>query len=240
MPSRVLRTVLGTLVARFRSTARRRASGARSGNMGAGSLTPTNLRSGLDSPMPRTITPVLRGRCRPSPDRVSEGASPDRDACRIVPGNLASRRGEWFLPVLGAPAAGVGGVDRDDGDVLLGGHRHQPGFELRGGEAGDEAAEALVAAVLLAAGAVAEVEVLDGDRGRPAAPGVVQEPGQGVPDLRVPVLGGAGEVVEEALRLADRVAVHIQLPGGEVVVIHVHPHHPPRTRAASRGSTGVA
>jgi hypothetical protein len=109
--------------------------------------------------------------------------------------------------VLGAPAAGVGGVDRDDGDVLFGGHRRQPGFESGGGEAGDEAAEAFVAAVLLAAGAVGEVEVLDGDRARAAALGVVQQPGQGVPDLRVPMLGGAGQVVEVALGFADRVAV---------------------------------
>src|SRR3954469_6299570 len=98
MLSRVLRTVLGTLVARFPSTARRRASGARSGNVGAGFLTPAGVRSGLDGPMPRTITLVGRGRCRPSPDRMSEGASPDRDACRIVPGNRAGFRGERLLP----------------------------------------------------------------------------------------------------------------------------------------------
>ena len=119
------------------------------------------------------------GRCRPSPDRVSEGASPDRDARRIVPGHLASRCGQWFLPVLGAPPARVGGVDRDDRDVLLGGHRHQPGFQLRGGEAGEQAAEALVAAVLLAACALAEVEVLDGDRGSPACGGCGAAAGSG-------------------------------------------------------------
>ncbi|HEX2300039.1 MAG TPA: hypothetical protein VHH34_16265, partial [Pseudonocardiaceae bacterium] len=72
MLSRVPRTVLGTLVARFRSTAGRRASGARSGQVGAGFLTPSGLRSGLDGPMPTTITPVGVGRCRPSPDRVPE------------------------------------------------------------------------------------------------------------------------------------------------------------------------
>src|SRR4051794_37580531 len=205
MLSRVLRTVLGTLVARFRSTSRRRASCAWSGNVGAGFLTPTGVRSGLGGPMPTTIPLVVVGGCRPPPDRVPEGASPDRDTCRIVPGNRASRGGQRFLPVLGAPAAGVGGIDRHDRDVLFGGHRHQPGFELRGGEAGDEAAEAFVAAVLLAAGAVGEVEVLDGDRGGPAAAGVVQQPSQGVPDLRVPMLRSAGQVVEETLRLADRV-----------------------------------
>jgi hypothetical protein len=137
---------------------------------------------------------------------MPEGASPDRDARRIVPGNLAGCRDQRLLPVLGAPASGVGGVDRHDGDVLFGGHRDEAGLELRGGEAGDEAAETLVAAVLLAAGALGEVEVLDGDRGGPAAPGVVQQPGEGVPDLRVPVPGAAGQVVEVALRFADRVA----------------------------------
>src|SRR6266540_1021110 len=112
MLSRTPRTVLGTLVLRFRSTTGRRASGARSGRVGAGFLTPTGVRSGLDGPMPTTITLVGVGRCRPSPDRASEGASPDRDARRIVPGNLASRGGQRFLPVLGAPFAGVGRVDR--------------------------------------------------------------------------------------------------------------------------------
>ncbi|MFF8916388.1 hypothetical protein ACF08M_24425 [Streptomyces sp. NPDC015032] len=34
--------------------------------------------------MPRTISPVVWGRCRPTPDRVSEGASSDRDAGGIL------------------------------------------------------------------------------------------------------------------------------------------------------------
>jgi hypothetical protein len=65
--------------------------------------------------MPRTISPVVRGRCRPSPDRISEGASPDRDARRIVPGNCAVGAGQGLLPVLGAPPGGVGGVDGTQG-----------------------------------------------------------------------------------------------------------------------------
>jgi hypothetical protein len=63
--------------------------------------------------------------------------------------------------------------------------------------------------VLLPACAVREVEVLDGDRGGSAAAGVVQQSTQRVPDLRVPVIGGAGQVVEEALRLAHWVAVRL-------------------------------
>ncbi len=93
----------------------------------AGFLTPWGVRSGLDGPMPVRIALVCTGRCRPSPDRVPLGASPDRDARRIVPGNLPGLGGEWFLPVLSTPAAGVGGVDGDDRHAVCGGHRDEPG-----------------------------------------------------------------------------------------------------------------
>ena len=56
----------------------------------AGFLTPWGTSIGLDGPMPRSITLVLRGRCRPSPDRVPESASPDRDAGGIATGHLSS------------------------------------------------------------------------------------------------------------------------------------------------------
>src|SRR4051812_18217649 len=133
MLSRVSRTVLDTLVARFRATAGRHASGAWSGKVGAGSLTLWGARSGLDAPMPRTIALVVWGRWRPSPDRVSQGASSDRHGGSVVARGLAGGGGQGFLPVLGAPAAGVGGVDRDERDAVSGGHRHQAGFEFRGG-----------------------------------------------------------------------------------------------------------
>ena len=34
--------------------------------------------------MPRTIALVVRGRCRPSPDRVPQGAPSDRHGGRVV------------------------------------------------------------------------------------------------------------------------------------------------------------
>jgi hypothetical protein len=73
------------------------------------------------------IALVVVGRCRPSPDAVSEGASTDRDTGGIVTGDRAAGRGHRLSPVLGAPLGGVGGIDRDDGDALLGGHGDQPG-----------------------------------------------------------------------------------------------------------------
>ena len=48
------------------------------------------------------------------------------------------RRGEGLAPVLVAPHRGVGRIDGDDRQVHLGGHGDQPGFELAGGDAGDE------------------------------------------------------------------------------------------------------
>jgi hypothetical protein len=41
---------------------------------------------------PRTIALVVWGRCRPSPDRVPEGASSDRHRCRLVAGDLHGQR----------------------------------------------------------------------------------------------------------------------------------------------------
>ena len=72
--------------------------------------------------MPTTIALVVVGRCRPSPDRVPEGASPDRDARGVVSGGRALWRREWFLPVLSTPAGGVGRVDCDHGEVDDGNH----------------------------------------------------------------------------------------------------------------------
>ena len=61
MLSRVLRTVSGTLVARVRSAAGRYGSRPWSGDAGAGSLTSNRLRSGLDGPIPVSITWWVRG-----------------------------------------------------------------------------------------------------------------------------------------------------------------------------------
>jgi hypothetical protein len=75
MLSRMLRTVLSVLVARFLAAPGSSGSYPWSGNAGAGSLTPTGAASGLVGPMPLLIALVSRGRCRPSPDAVPEGAA---------------------------------------------------------------------------------------------------------------------------------------------------------------------
>jgi hypothetical protein len=129
--------------------------------------------------MPHSIAPVLWGRCRPSPDRVSQGASSDRHGGSVVAGGLPVLRGEGFLPVLGAPAAGVGGIDRDDEDAELGRHRHQSAAQLGHGHAGDQVTESLSPAVLLAGLLGLEVQVLHRD-GEAVAPGEVQQADQGV------------------------------------------------------------
>ena len=188
---------------------------------GGGFLTPSGIRFGLGGPMPRTIALVVWGRCRPSPDRVSEGASCDRDARGVVTGGFAVLGGEGFLPVLGAPYRGVCRVDGHDRDAEFGGHGHEPGPQVRYGHAGDQLAEPLASSVFLAGLLRGEVEVFDRD-GQAAPVGPVQEPGQGVPDLGVAVSGRSVEVVEEAAGLAHGVAVLIKTPGGEVVGVGVH------------------
>ncbi len=141
---------------------------------------------------------------------------------------LTGCRGEGLLPVLGAPAAGVGRVDSDDRDPRGVAHRGQPGAKPAGGHAGDQPAEACAAAVFLPGLLGGEVQVLDRDRRHATGAGPVQETGEGVADLRVTMLGGAGQVVGEAARAAGGVAVGVQVPGGEVVGVHVDADHPVR------------
>lgn len=195
---------------------------------------PSCAWSGLGGPMPRSIALVLRGRCRPSPDRVPEGASPDRNADGIVTGHLSFLRGEGLLPVLIAPHRCVRRVHGNDRQAVFGRHGHEPGLELAGGDAGDELPEALTSAVLLAGLLGGEVQVLQAD-GFDAAPvGPVQQLADGVPDLGVTVVCAAGQVVEEPLGVADRVAVPVEPVGGEVVGVGVHADHALRARRLKR------
>src|SRR5882757_7492766 len=115
MLSRTPRTVLGVLVHRVLSASGAHGSCPWSGDAGAVSLTPGEAWSGLGGPMPRSIALVLRGRCRPSPDRASLGAPSDRHGGRVVAGYQTVLAGEGPFPVLGAPLGGVGRVDGDDG-----------------------------------------------------------------------------------------------------------------------------
>ncbi len=129
--------------------------------------------------------------------------------------------------------AGVHRDDRDDAGPV--GHGGQAGAEPCGGHAGDQLPEPFPPAVFLAGLPGGEVEVLDGDDLRAARPGPVQEPGQGVADLRVAVVGGAGEVVGEAAG----VAVGVEVPGGEVVGVRVDPDHPLRQRRGQEARAGA-
>jgi hypothetical protein len=63
--------------------------------------------------------------------------------------------------MLGAPFAGVGGVDDDHTDCVLGGHADEPRPELGGGHAGDDLPEPAAVSVFFTALAVGEVQVLD-------------------------------------------------------------------------------
>jgi hypothetical protein len=78
------------------------------------------------------IALVWLGRCHASPDRVFKGALSDRDARGVVTGGLWMVSSQRFLAMLGAPLAGVGGVDGDHADLGLGRHREQSGTEVDG------------------------------------------------------------------------------------------------------------
>ncbi len=154
--------------------------------------------------MPASIALVGAGRCRPTPDGIALGASPDRDARRIVPGRLAGGAGEGVLPVLGAPAGGVGGVDGDDRDAGGVGHGGQAGAEPAGGHAGDQLPEAALAAVLLPRLLGGEVQVLDGAGLHAAGGGPVQQSGPGLQRLEIRVGTTPGQRPLIMRRLGDR------------------------------------
>jgi hypothetical protein len=83
------------------------------------------------------------------------------------------------MPVLGAPAAGVGRVNPDDRGAAPGRHADQPGTELCGGDTRDGAAQpftTLAAAQSLTPGGarIGEIEVLDHNRRAAAVLGVIE------------------------------------------------------------------
>src|SRR5258707_4791454 len=151
MLSRTPRTVLGVLVHRVRSGSGAYGSCPWSGDAGAVSLALV-AGSGLGGPMPVHIALVCTGRCRPSPDLVSEGAPADGHRGGGVSAGLAGFAGEGGLPVLGAPDAGVGGVDGDHADAGFRAHGQQAGAQAAGGGAGDELPESLAAGGVFAGG----------------------------------------------------------------------------------------
>jgi hypothetical protein len=69
-----------------------------------------------------------------------------------------------------------------------------------------------------------EVQVFDRDR-EPVPFSPVQEADERVPHLGITVLRAAGHVVVKAARITQRVAVGIQMPGGQMVGVGVHTDH---------------
>jgi hypothetical protein len=114
---------------------------------------------------------MVGGHTWPTPYPMPEGASSDRHGGTVVPGDGGLGLVlEGALPVLAAPAGGVGGIDRDDDESGVEGHGAQSFPELCGRHACDGAAELLAPASsahgLAAGGAgVVEAEVFDGDPG---------------------------------------------------------------------------
>jgi hypothetical protein len=76
--------------------------------------------------------------------------------------------------------------------------------------------------MLLAGLLCAEVQVFDRDGFHPGPAGPVQQPGERMPDLSIPVICRSRQVVEEPAGLAGRVAVGAGQPRGEVVIVGVH------------------
>lgn len=200
MLSRTPRTVLGVLVGRVPAAFSADGSCPWSGYAGAVFLVPVAIGSGLGDPMPASIALVLAGRCRPSPDPMAEGAPADRHRGRVMAAYVAMTSGEGLSPVLGTPYRGVGGINGDHADTGLRAHADQSCAESAGGNARDELPDFLLPAVFLTGCGVGEVEVFDRDGPHVGVLGPVQKPGQGVAELGVTMVGGAGQRVVEAAR----------------------------------------
>jgi hypothetical protein len=112
------------------------------GNAGAGSLTPRDTRWGLDGPMPLLITPVSRGRCRPSPDRVSQGAPSDRHVGGAARQVVAEPSGcaEGVAVGVQAPGGQVVGIGVDPHQSALADRGQRHGLHHRGCPGGGDAA----------------------------------------------------------------------------------------------------
>lgn len=191
-----------------------------------GARFPSLLRSpGPGGPTPAGIALVPAGRCRPSPGPVTEGTPSARHRCGVVPCRGAPLGGMRLLPVLRAPRRGTGGVDSDHADTGCRARRQEACAESAGGDTGDELPELLLPAVFLAGLGVGGVEVPDRSGPHARGLGPVPEAGEGVAEPCVTVFGRTAEVVVEATRCADRVAVSVHRPRGQVVGVGVHADH---------------
>jgi hypothetical protein len=131
--------------------------------------------------------------------------------------------------MLVSPRAGVGGVDCEQADAVAVGLPAQAVAEHRRRDTGHRSAVAFAALPsahsFAARGAgIGKVKVFHGD-GRDVVPlGVVEEPGDRVPDLSISTAERSREVEVNAVWRADWVAVLIEASHGEVSVVEVHPH----------------
>jgi hypothetical protein len=153
------------------------------------------------------------------------GASSDHGGGCLVSGDVLI----WDTPMLLTPCAGVGGVDREQADAVAVGPPGQAVTKYRRRDTGHCSAEAFAARSSAhrfptRGAGVSEVEVLHRHVVDAVAAGVVHEPGDRVPNLRIPTRRTSREVDLDALGPADWVAVPIQAAHGEVAVVEIHTH----------------
>ncbi|AQY20308.1 hypothetical protein T261_02065 [Streptomyces lydicus] len=185
-------------------------------------------RYGLAGSSPRCHPLVADGHTWPTPYPVSQGASSDGHRSGVMPGDRGLRLLlEGVVPILGAPAGGVGGVHRDHDQATVIGHAAQAFPETGGGDCGHRAAERPSASppphgFATRLPGVGEAEVLDRDTGTAMLRSQAQEFADGGPQTPVALWCGAAEVSGYGERLSGGVAVGVDDAGGEVVGVEVH------------------
>ena len=120
------------------------------------------------------------------------------------------------------PCAGVGGVNGVQRDAMFVGLGGKPVAKHRGWDSGNRSTEPFAAAptshgFAASVASVGEVEVLHRDSSDVVLLGVVDESGNRMPDQGIAAIRRPRQVQVDALGLADRVAVWIEAPHGEVV-----------------------
>ncbi len=187
---------------------------------------------GLAGSSPLSDPLVAGGHTWPTPQPIPAGTSADRHSGTVMPrdpglGLLL----KWTLPVLGTPAAGVGGVDRHHDQPGVVGHAAQAFPEPCGGDTVHGAAEGF--ATLATAHrfpprptSVGEPEVLDRN---PRAVVLFRRLDE-VRDRRaqpaVALRGRAGQVERDGVRIAHGVAVDVYDACGEVIGVEIHRQQP--------------
>jgi hypothetical protein len=166
------------------------------------------------------------------------GAKPDHGGGCLVSGDVCV----GFAPVLLAPGAGVGGVDRQKADAVSADLSSEPVTEYTGRDPGHGSAETFAAPPAAQSfpahlAGVGEIKVLHSNSHDAVPPRVVDQRCDGVADLRVTTGTAAGQIDVDVPRSAGGVAVFVEAAQCQVPVVEIHPDNRAPARTSASGES---